>query len=74
MTGTELLQSVQFATIKGKRVVILSIDDWEALIEWVETLEDIQLARKALADLKAAGGDRERAGWMKWESVEGELE
>lgn len=40
MTGLDLLQSVQFVETKGKRFAILSVEDWEALIEWLETLED----------------------------------
>ncbi|NTU81749.1 MAG: hypothetical protein HGA45_20620, partial [Chloroflexales bacterium] len=58
MTGSEALQSVQFVTVKGKRLAILSADDWEALIEWLETLEDVAIAKEAFAQLKAAGGDR----------------
>ncbi|MGQ9628414.1 MAG: type II toxin-antitoxin system Phd/YefM family antitoxin [Anaerolineae bacterium] len=73
MTAMEILQSVQFVTVKGKRLAILSVDDWEALIEWLETLEDAQIARQALAELKAAGRDRQRAGWLEWEIVEEEL-
>jgi len=53
--------------------VEVSAEDWEALIEWLETLEDIQIARAAFADLKAAGGDRKRAGWVEWEEAEMEL-
>lgn len=67
MSGLDALQSVQFVTAKGKRLAVLSLDDWEALIEWLETLEDVQIARQALAELKAAGGDRKRAGWLEWE-------
>jgi PHD/YefM family antitoxin component YafN of YafNO toxin-antitoxin module len=74
MTGTDALQSVQFVTLKGKRFVVLSADDWEALIEWLETVEDLQIARTAWSELKAAGGDRKRAGWLEWKSVAGELE
>ena len=44
MSGLEVLQSVQFVTMKGKRFALLSADDWETLIEWLETLEDIQIA------------------------------
>ena len=73
MTGIEALQSVQFVTVKGKRLAILSAEDWEALIEWLETLEDVQVARAAFADLKGAGGDREKAGWVEWEEAEKEL-
>jgi len=74
MSGLEALQSVQFVTAKGKRLAVLSAEDWEALVEWLETLEDVQIARQALAELKAADGDRQRAGWLEWESVAGELE
>ena len=69
MSGLEALQSVQFATVKGKRLAILSADDWEALIEWLETVEDEGVARKALAELKQAGGNRKKAGWLEWKKV-----
>lgn len=82
MTGLELLQSVQFVTVKGKRLAVLSAADWDALIEWLENLEDVQIAQKAFAELKAAGGDslhdsfasRKKAGWLEWDDVEKELE
>ena len=74
MSGLEALQSVQFATIKGKRFAVVSADDWEALIEWLETLEDAQVARQALAELRAAGGDRRKAGWLEWTKVADETE
>jgi hypothetical protein len=73
MTGLDALQSVQYVSAKGKRFAVVSAEDWEALIEWLETLEDVQVAREAFAELKAAGGDRQRAGWLKWEEVEDEL-
>jgi hypothetical protein len=73
MTGLDVLQSVQFVTVNGKRFALLDADDWEALIEWLETVEDIDIARQAFAQLKAAGGDRAQAGWLKWSDVEGEL-
>ena len=73
MTGLEVLKSVRFVTVKGQRLAVLNADEWEALIEWLEDLEDLQIARNALAELKAAGGDYERAGWLKWDDVEVEL-
>jgi len=73
MTGLDAIQSVQFVTIKGKRFAFLSVDDWEALVEWLETLEDAQLARDALTELKAAGGRRDKAGWLEWSKVAGRL-
>ncbi len=73
MTGLEALQSVQYVTAKGKRFAVLEADNWEALIEWLEDLEDIQIAKRALAQLKAAGGDRRKAGWLLWDDVKDEL-
>ncbi len=69
MSGPDALQSVQFVTKKGKRFAVLSADDWEALIEWLETVEDVQIAREAFAELKKAKGNRAKAGWRKWEEV-----
>jgi hypothetical protein len=74
MTGLEALQSVQFVSAKGQRFAVITAEDWEALIEWLETLEDTQIARMAFAELKAAGGDRKRAGWLEWDAVAGELD
>ena len=73
MTGLEALQSVQYVTLKGKRFAILDAEDWEALVEWLETLEDLGIARQALAALKKANGNREKAGWLPWEEIRGEL-
>jgi hypothetical protein len=64
MIPTEALQTVRFVTVKGRHFAVLSADDWEALVEWVEDLEDIQMVRAAFAELRAAGGDRQRAGWL----------
>lgn len=73
MAGLDVLQSVQFVTKNGKRLAVLSADDWESLIEWLETLEDAQIAREAFAQLKAAKGNRARAGWLQWKSVDRKL-
>ena len=74
MTGLEVWHSVEFLKIKGKQVTVLDVETWQALIEWLETLEDLQIAKQALNELKAAGGNRDRAGWLKWDDVESELE
>jgi len=73
MTGLEALQSVQYVEAKGKRFAVVPAEDWQALIEWLESLEDLQLARQSLAELRQAGGDRERAGWLRWDDVREEL-
>lgn len=74
MTGSDAIQSVQFVTVDGKRLAVLSAEDWETLVEYLESIEDIQVARDAMAELRAAGGDRNAAGWLEWEDVAEELE
>ena len=74
MLGLEALQSVQYVTVKGKRFAVLDAEDWEALVEWLETLEDLGIARQALTALLEANEDREKAGWLRWEEIRGELE
>lgn len=69
MSGSDAIQSVQFVTVKGKRLAILSAEDWGALVEHFHSIEDIEVARDALAKLTAAGGDRGAAGWLKWEDA-----
>ncbi|WP_129630797.1 hypothetical protein [Candidatus Oscillochloris fontis] len=72
-TGSEALQSVQFVTVKGRRLAVLHAEDWESLIEWLETLEDNAIVKDALSDLHAVGGDRLKAGWLKWSDVMDDL-
>ncbi len=74
MSGLEALDSAQYVTVNGRRLVVVDADDWEAMIEWLETVEDVQVAQQAQAQLRAAGGDRQRAGWLKWEDVKDKLE
>jgi hypothetical protein len=73
MIGLEALQSVQYVTVRGQRLAVVGLDEWEAMVEWLEALEDAQIARQAFDELKAVGGDRERAGWLKWDEVKEEL-
>jgi len=62
------------AATQGKRYAVLGAEDWEALFEWLETLEDAQAVCGPLADLKAARGGRRKAGWIAWEDAERGLE
>lgn len=73
MTALEALQSVQFVTVKGQRVAVVNAEDWEALIEWLEQVEDIAAVRQALTQLQAANFDRAAAGWQKWDDIEEQL-
>jgi len=74
MTALEALQSVQYVTVNGRRVAVIDVEEWEALIECLEDAEDLQLAKQARAELETAGGNRERAGWRKWSEVAEEIE
>jgi hypothetical protein len=74
MTGLEALQSVRYVTVKGKRLAVMDSEDWEAVLEWLETLEDAEIATQARAELDAAGGDRGRAGWHRWNDVREDLD
>jgi len=73
MTGLEALQSVQYVTVGEARLAVIDADDWESLIEWLETLEDVQMAKEAFAQLRAFSGDREKAGWFRWDEIKREL-
>jgi hypothetical protein len=73
MTGLDALQSVQFVSKKGRRLAVLNADDWESLIEWLETLEDANIAKTAFAKLKAAKGNRKRAGWLEWDKISSKM-
>jgi len=73
MTGLGALQSVQYVTVEGRRFAVVDLDDWEALIEWLEDVEDTQIARQALEQLQAANNDPVKAGWLSWGEVKDEL-
>jgi hypothetical protein len=74
MTGLEALNSVQFVTVNGRRLAVLDAEDWESVIEWLETVEDVALAKEARRAFEDAGRSREAAGWLRWESVRDEIE
>lgn len=48
----QILTSVQFTTVGGKRLAVLSAEDWESLIEWLEDLEDKKVIQDALEHLR----------------------
>lgn len=73
MSVLEAMQTVQFVTIKNKRFAVVDAAEWEAIIEWLETLEERQIVKDAYQTLDAAQGDRTRAGWLRWEDVRDEV-
>ncbi|MGK7905273.1 MAG: hypothetical protein AB4352_28465 [Hormoscilla sp.] len=70
----EVLKSVQFLVDdRGKRTAVqLSMDAWEALLDWIEDREDEAIVAAALTQLQADGGSPEKAGWLNWEAVKHE--
>jgi hypothetical protein len=71
MTLTEALASVEFIVGRdGKpRAAVLEIAAWEALIDWLEDVEDRAIVRDALPRLRIGP---EKAGALRWEEVEAE--
>ncbi|NJL27478.1 MAG: hypothetical protein HC897_06055 [Thermoanaerobaculia bacterium] len=54
---------------EGRRTgVLLDIQAWESLVEWIENATDARAAARALTELTVAGSARE-AGWVDWEDV-----
>ena len=52
----------------------MDLKDSEAMLEWLETLEDTEVVREAIGHLKSADGDRAKAGWLRWDDVVKELD
>ncbi|MBI4769215.1 MAG: hypothetical protein HY784_02075 [Chloroflexi bacterium] len=65
-----VLQNAQFVVNTEGRptAALLDIDAWEALLDWLEEWEDVQLARERLRNWKS------KWGWTQWEQVERELD
>lgn len=71
MVTDAVLKSVQFVVDDaGQRTaVLLDIQTWETLLNWIETVTDTQIAVQALAKLQQAGGRPEQASWLAWEEI-----
>jgi PHD/YefM family antitoxin component YafN of YafNO toxin-antitoxin module len=69
-------RNVQFVIgKKGKPTgVLVNLRTWEKIIEALEDAEDIEIARKALAEIDAAGGDLQKAGYIPWSKARSDLE
>ena len=67
----QILTNVQFVTApNGRRLTVLSADDWERLLEWLEDIEDRQVIQAALERLRAGP---EASGAIPLESAMNEL-
>lgn len=73
MTGLQALQAVQYIRVKNRRYVVMEAEEWETLLDWIETLEDLQVFRQAQRELEAADGDPVKAGWLRWDEIRDEL-
>jgi hypothetical protein len=51
--------------------VLLDMSTWQRIVQALEDAEDLLIARQALADIDAAGGDLEQAGFLPWEKLRG---
>lgn len=49
MSGSDALQSVQCVTANGKRFAVLDADNWDTLLEWLETIENRHIVRKSFS-------------------------
>ena len=69
------VDKVQFVVgSEGKpTAVLLDIATWERIVEALEDAEDLAIARQVLAELNAAGGDLEKAGFRPWEQARAQL-
>ncbi|MBI1294226.1 hypothetical protein GC175_04620 [bacterium] len=74
MSALEAIQTVQFVTVNDKRFAVIDAEEWEALVEWLETLEDLQIFKESYKALEQAGGDRQHAGWARWTDVRDDID
>lgn len=70
-TLTEFIPTVQFVTAtNGERFAVLPADEWETLIDWLESLEDLRIIQKHLARLRIGP---EQSGAIPLETALNEL-
>ncbi len=71
MTVIEALKSAQFVVDNSghQTAVLLDIQSWEVLLNWIEDITDIKIATQSLTELEAAGGRPEQAGWLNWDEI-----
>lgn len=70
MSNLEALQSVQYMTIRGERFAVIPVEEWNALLEWLETVDDVDVADLPFAGLKEANGNAQKSDWLKWEEMD----
>ncbi len=57
--------------VQGRPTAVqIDWETWQRIVDALEDAKDISLARAALAELEAAGGSPEKAGWLRLEDLE----
>lgn len=71
MTVIDALKSAQYVVDQqGHRTaVLLTMQSWQSLVQWIEDMADVHLAAEALTALQAANGRAEQAGWLAWDEI-----
>ncbi|MFQ5629375.1 MAG: hypothetical protein ACE5I1_11490 [bacterium] len=71
MVITQALKSAKFVVDDNgkKSAVLLDIQNWEVILDWIENISDTKIAMNALKELKDAGGRPQAAGWLDWQDV-----
>ena len=71
MSGLDMLRSVQFLVNNQGQpsAVQMDIQAWEALLDWLEDVEDRALVKEALPRLRMGP---EKAGALPWERIKAE--
>jgi len=62
MTGLEVLQSVQYVEVKGQRFAVINVNDWEALIEWLQGPRSPQTDGVSIRRKSGVSGEGYRGG------------
>jgi predicted DNA-binding protein len=73
---TLMVRDIHFVVgTQGKpTAVLIDIATWEQIVQALEEVEDMELAKEALRAIDAAEGDLDKAGLLSWESVKADLE
>ncbi len=71
MSALEMLKSVQFVVGQDGRpsAVQMSIETWDAVLEWLEDVEDRLVVKEAIPKLRVGP---QKAGALRWEEIKAE--
>jgi len=71
MSTLEMLKSVQFVVGQDGRpsAVQMSLETWDAILEWLEDVEDRLVVKEAIPKLRVGP---QKAGALRWEEIKAE--